>query len=67
MLVLANLDAAVATFRRVVESLSTEKLESPHPHAAFGSVLNALVHLLAHFALHRGQMSYIVRWVKAVQ
>jgi uncharacterized damage-inducible protein DinB len=60
----ANLDAAVATFRRVVEGLSAEQLAAPHPEARFGSVLNALVHLLSHFALHRGQMSYIVRLVK---
>jgi uncharacterized damage-inducible protein DinB len=60
----ANLDAAVATFRRVVEGLSAEQLAAPHPETRFGPVLNALVHLLSHFALHRGQMSYIVRGVK---
>jgi uncharacterized damage-inducible protein DinB len=27
-------------------------------------VLNALVHLVSHFALHRGQMSYIARLVQ---
>jgi uncharacterized damage-inducible protein DinB len=27
--------------------------------------MSALTHLLAHFALHRGQMSYIARLVKA--
>jgi hypothetical protein len=59
--VLAGLDAAVATFRRVVEGLSAEQLAAPHPESKFGSVFKALVHLLAHFALHRGQMSYIVR------
>jgi uncharacterized damage-inducible protein DinB len=58
---LANLDAAVATFRRVVERLSAEQLAAPHPHAAFGTVTKALVHLVAHFALHRGQMSYLTR------
>jgi hypothetical protein len=61
---LAGLDAAVATFRRVVEGLSAEKLAAPHPEARFGDVLNALVHLVSHFALHRGQMSYIARLVK---
>jgi hypothetical protein len=30
-----------------------------------GSVVNALVRLVAHFALHRGQMSYIARLVQA--
>ena len=61
---LAGLDAAVATFRRVVEGLSAERLAAPHPETRFGTVLNALVHLVSHFALHRGQMSYIVRLVK---
>jgi hypothetical protein len=63
---LAGLDAAVATFRRVVEGLTAEQLAAPHPEGRFGSVLNTLVHLVAHFALHRGQMSYIGRLVKTV-
>ena len=58
---LAGLDAAVATFRRVVGGLSAEALLAPHPEARFGAVVNALVHLVGHFALHRGQISYIVR------
>ena len=58
---LANLDAAVATFRRVVDGLSAVQLAEAHPHSAFGSVAKALVHLVAHFALHRGQMSYLAR------
>jgi uncharacterized damage-inducible protein DinB len=58
---LAGLDAAVATFRRVVEGLSAEALLAPHPEARFGKVVQALIHLVAHFALHRGQISYIVR------
>jgi uncharacterized damage-inducible protein DinB len=62
---LARLDEAVATFRRVVGGLSAEQLAAPHPEARFGTVINALVHLVAHFALHRGQISYIVRLVKA--
>jgi uncharacterized damage-inducible protein DinB len=62
---LARLDEAVATFRRVVGGLSAEQLATPHPEARFGTVLNALVHLVAHFALHRGQISYLVRLVKA--
>jgi uncharacterized damage-inducible protein DinB len=61
---LANLDGAVATFRRVVGGLSAEQLTAPHPEARFGSVLQALMHLVNHFALHRGQMSYIIRLVK---
>lgn len=61
---LANLDKAVAIFRRVVEKLGSEQLAAPHPEQRFGPVLNALVHLVTHFALHRGQMSYLVRLVK---
>jgi uncharacterized damage-inducible protein DinB len=60
-LLLASLDEAIATVRRVVGNLTAEQLAAPHPHAKFGSVLKGLVHLLAHFALHRGQISYIVR------
>ena len=58
---LAGLDEAVATFRRVVGGLSGEALLAPHSEARFGTVVGALVHLVAHFALHRGQVSYIVR------
>ncbi|HEY1861260.1 MAG TPA: DUF664 domain-containing protein [Gemmataceae bacterium] len=61
---LAGLDAAVATFRRVVSGLTPDQLAAPHPDARFGLVLTALTRLLTHFALHRGQMSYIVRMVK---
>jgi uncharacterized damage-inducible protein DinB len=61
---LARLDGAVATFHRVVDALPADRLGQPHPEARLGLVLNALVHLVAHFALHRGQMSYIVRLVK---
>jgi uncharacterized damage-inducible protein DinB len=60
---LRRLDDAVATFRRVVSGLSAEQLAAPHPEARFGSGMNALVHLITHFALHRGQMSYIVRLI----
>ncbi len=62
---LAGLDGAVATFRRVVQGLSAERLAAPHLEAArFGDVLSALIHLVSHFALHRGQMSYIARLVQ---
>jgi uncharacterized damage-inducible protein DinB len=60
---LAGLDEAVATFHRVVGGLTAEQFLAPHPDAKFGSVLDTLVHSLAHFALHRGQMSYLVRLV----
>jgi uncharacterized damage-inducible protein DinB len=59
--VLANLDAAVALFRQVVGKLNAEQLAAPHPHAKFGTVLKALIHLVAHFAVHRGQMTYLAR------
>src|SRR5262245_48276979 len=62
--VLAGLDAAVATFRRVVEKLDADGLAAPHPETRLGNVLHALIHLVAHFALHRGQMTYIARRVK---
>lgn len=62
--VLRGLDEAVATFRRVVAGLSAEQLAAPHPEQRFGTVYEALVHLVAHFALHRGQMSYLVRLLK---
>lgn len=58
---LTGLDEAVATFRRVVEGLTVERLAAPHPTERFGVVVNALVHLISHFALHRGQLSYIAR------
>ena len=58
---LANVDTAVATLRRVVSGLNAEQLAAPHPTAKFGTVLKTLVHLVAHFAVHRGQISYLVR------
>jgi uncharacterized damage-inducible protein DinB len=61
---LAGLDEAVALFRRVVEGLGPEQLVAMHPEARFGTVVNALVHLVSHFALHRGQISYITRLLK---
>ena len=63
--VLENLDAAVATFRGIVRGLNAEQLAAPHPTAKFGSVLKTLLHLVAHFAVHRGQISYIVRLVNS--
>jgi uncharacterized damage-inducible protein DinB len=60
---LQGLDSAVAVFRKVVGGLSEQQLMAPHPHEKFGTVINALIHLVAHFALHRGQISYIRRLV----
>lgn len=64
---LSRLKEAVALFHRVIEGLSAEKLMAPHPETRFGPVLQALVHLVAHFALHRGQMSYLARLVQKPQ
>jgi hypothetical protein len=61
---LARLDEAVALFRRTVEAMTAEQLTAAHPEAQMGSVINALVRLVAHFALHRGQLSYIARLVQ---
>jgi uncharacterized damage-inducible protein DinB len=63
--VLVGLDAAVQMFGRVVSALTPEQLAAPHPEARFGSVFKTLVHLVAHFAVHRGQMSYITRLLKS--
>jgi uncharacterized damage-inducible protein DinB len=60
---LENLDGAVATFRGVVGRLTEEQLTAPHPSERFGTTIKALVHIVAHFALHRGQMSYMARLV----
>ncbi len=60
---IANLKAAVATFRRVVTGLSAEQLVAPFPEPDFGSTMNALIRLVGHFALHRGQMTYLARLV----
>jgi uncharacterized damage-inducible protein DinB len=63
--VLANLKNAVATFRQIVTGLGADEMTAPHPEARLGSVVKGLMHLVNHFALHRGQMSYIARLVKS--
>jgi uncharacterized damage-inducible protein DinB len=60
---LTRLDGGVALFRGVVEGLDAQRLATPHPETRFGTVLETLLHLVAHFALHRGQMSYLVRLI----
>jgi len=60
---LAGLDEAVVEFRRVVSGLTAEQLAAPHPEPRLKGTLKALIHLVAHFALHRGQISYLVRLV----
>ncbi|GIW80492.1 MAG: hypothetical protein KatS3mg105_2299 [Gemmatales bacterium] len=59
--VLQSLDDSVATFERVVSALDEDSFLQPHPEARLGNVLEALIHLVAHFALHRGQMTYLIR------
>jgi uncharacterized damage-inducible protein DinB len=62
---LSAFDEVVKDFKDVTSRLTPDQLTAPHPEARFGSVLQALVHLVAHFAIHRGQMTYIARMVKA--
>jgi uncharacterized damage-inducible protein DinB len=59
-----RLDEAIATYRRVILSLSDEQLLAAPQDAHLG-VTNAggMVRLVSHFALHRGQISYITRLV----
>jgi uncharacterized damage-inducible protein DinB len=59
------LDEAVKAFKDVTSRLTPDQMTAAHPEARFGSVLQALVHLVAHFAIHRGQMTYIARMVKS--
>jgi uncharacterized damage-inducible protein DinB len=59
-----GLDDAVAMFRRVVGGLDEKRLSAPHPDDKSRTVYRTLVRLVAHFALHRGQMSYIVRMLE---
>lgn len=61
---LANLKDAVATFQRVVGGLSADQFLAPFPDPKFGSTLKGLTSLVGHFALHRGQMSYLARLTK---
>lgn len=61
---LSRFDDVLTTCRRVVGGLDEQQMLSPHPTGRFGSVFQTLLHLVAHFALHRGQMSYLARLVK---
>jgi uncharacterized damage-inducible protein DinB len=60
---LGRLDEAVALFGKVVRKLDSDRLVQLHPDAQRGTVIQVLIHLVAHFALHRGQMSYLARLV----
>jgi uncharacterized damage-inducible protein DinB len=62
---LARLEEAIGVYRRVIESLSEEALLRAPEDAHLGSTTaGALVRLVSHFALHRGQISYISRLVQ---
>jgi uncharacterized damage-inducible protein DinB len=61
---LAALDEAVAQYIKAVQTTSPEALLTGHPEARFGTILNAFLTLLTHFAVHRGQISYIRRLVE---
>lgn len=62
---LANLAEAIAIYRRVIEGLSNEKfLEAPVDAHLGTTIAGAMVRLVSHFALHRGQISYISRLVR---
>jgi hypothetical protein len=56
-----RLGEAVALFRKVVSGLTEAQLSATYPEEKFGTVFEALTSLVVHFALHRGQMSYIAR------
>ncbi|MGL4552280.1 MAG: DUF664 domain-containing protein [Gemmataceae bacterium] len=59
---LARLDEAVAVYRRVVEGLTDEQLLAAPADDHLGrTVAGAMVRLVSHFALHRGQISYLAR------
>jgi len=58
---LAGLEEAVGQFD---EAARTADLLVAHPEARFGNVLNALMTLMTHFAVHRGHISYIRRMVE---
>lgn len=61
----AALDEAIATYRRVLFSLSDDQFLAPPQDGHLGPNNAAgMVRLVSHFAMHRGQISYIVRLVK---
>jgi uncharacterized damage-inducible protein DinB len=59
------LDEAIAVYRRVIFSLTEEQLLAAPQDAHLGATNAAgMVRLVSHFALHRGQISYISRLVR---
>jgi uncharacterized damage-inducible protein DinB len=61
---LARLADTITACRKIIATLSEEQLTAPHPEPRFSSVVQALVFLTTHFAIHRGQISYISRLVQ---
>jgi uncharacterized damage-inducible protein DinB len=59
-----NLKDVVALFRRIVDGLTTDQMTAQFPDPKFGTTIKTLIHLVSHFALHRGQISYLARLVK---
>jgi len=62
--VYAELDAAISVVRRVVPSLSNERLEQEFPEQLMGMRFRTstfLVHLCAHAGFHLGQAGYLRR------
>jgi len=62
--VYAELDAAIAVVRRVLSSLSNERLEQEFPEQLMGMTFRTstfLVHLCAHAGFHLGQAGYLRR------
>lgn len=61
---LSALRDAVAVYSQVVRTMPAERMTEPHPDASMGTVLEAFFKMLTHFAVHRGQMSYIMKMLK---
>ena len=59
---LARLEEAVATFRHVVQGLTAEQMAASHPSERFGNVVNALIRVTSHFALHRDNCRTSPAW-----
>ncbi len=59
-----RLDEAIAVYRRVILALTEEQfLAAPQDAHLGANNAGGMVRLVSHFALHRGQISYITRLV----
>ncbi len=59
----------IALIENTLQSLSQEQLQAPHPEQVLGYPMSNeyfLIHLLAHFSYHLGQINYHRRVVEAV-